>query len=380
MISLDGFVRSIPPRVGAMIRLAIACVFVATVGLGLAHAQTGEENTGQETDDLFEQAQSHYQEGAFDEAAELFATVAETTPYRERKREALKYLGRTHIIRDNPEQARLAMTELLRLEPPMIELDPDVEPPPIMNVYYEARRDLADNPCWTGKKQPDGSCYVPKDIHTLAIIDFSNNSIDQKERFEGLKWGLPTMFVQHMSGATQLRLIERERLEWIKQEIGMSEEGIMDPQTAAEAGRLLGATNVMLGSYMIFDGQITIWSRLVETETGRIRLGRTINGKVDEFHGLTRELSQKMATAIDSTISLTDPTETGSGPSKSLDAMLAYSDALKLIEDGDYARATQKLKTALRHDPDYIQAQRRLESLRPMLASASEDGAADGSR
>jgi hypothetical protein len=136
----------------------------------------------------------------------------------------------------------------------------------------------------------------------------------------------------------------------------------------------------MLGSYMVFDGQITIWSRLVETETGRIRLGRTINGKVEEFHGLTRELSQKMATAIDSTISLTDPTETGSGPSKSLDAMLAYSDALKLIEDGDYARATQKLKTALRHDPDYIQAQRRLESLRPMLASASEDNAADGSR
>ena len=363
-----------------MIRLAIAWVFVATVGLSLAHAQTGEENTGQETDDLFAQAQSHYQEGAFDEAAELFATVAETTPYRERKREALKYLGRTHIIRDDPEKARSAMTELLRLEPPMIELDPDVEPPPIMNVYYEARRDLADNPCWTGKKQPDGSCYVPKDLHTLAIIDFSNNSIDQKERFEGLKWGLPTMFVQHMSGATQLRLIERERLEWIKQEIGMSEEGIMDPQTAAEAGRLLGATNVMLGSYMIFDGQITIWSRLVETETGRIRLGRTINGKVDEFHGLTRELSQKMATAIDSTISLTDPTKTGSGPSKSLDAMLAYSDALKLIEDGDYARATQKLKTALRHDPDYIQAQRRLESLRPMLASASEDNAADGSR
>jgi len=375
MTSVDGFVRSIPPGLRTTLHLAVFWMLVIAVGLPPANAQTGEE-----TEDLFTEAQSRYQEGAFDEAAELFATVAETTPYQERKREALKYLGRTHIIRDDPDKARSAMTELLRLEPPMIELDPDVEPPPIMNVYYEARQELADNPCWSGKKQPDGSCYVPKDMHTLAIIDFSNNSIDQKDRFDGLRWGLPTMFLQHMHGATKLHLIERERLEWIKQEIGMSEEGIMDAQTAAKAGRLLGATNVMLGSYMIFDGQITIWSRLVETETGRIRLGRTVNGKVDEFHGLTRDLSQKMATAIDSTISLTDPIETGSGPSKSLDAMLAYSDALKLIEDGDYSRATQKLQTALEHDPDYIQAKRRLESLRPMLASASKNDASSGSR
>jgi TolB-like protein len=259
------------------------------------------------------------------------------------------------------------MTELLRLEPPIIQLDPELEPPPIMSVYYEARKDLSDTLCWTGREQPDGTCLVEDGVKTLAIIDFRNDSIDERERFDGLQWGLPTMMIQHLSGATQLTLIERERLQWLRQEIGLADEGIMDPQSAARAGRLLGATNVMLGSFMIYDNDITIWARLVETETGRILLGRQIRGKVKNFHDLTEELSADLADQIGTEL---PSSRTGQGPTRSLDAMLAYSDALKLIENGRYDLAQQKLEEALSHDPSYAAAQNRLESLRPMIAAA----------
>ena len=321
---------------------------------------------------LFERAQDNYRQGAFDEAAVQFATVAESTPYREVRREALKFLGRTHIIRDDPEAARIAMEELLRSEPPMIVLDPDVEPPPIMSVYYETRRDLTDTFCWTGQAQPDGTCTTDDDMQTLAVIDFSNNSIDERQRFEGLQWGLPTMVIQHLNGATDLHLIERERLQWLQQEIDLADQGYMDPATAARAGRLLGATNVLLGSFMIFDGDITIWSRLVETETGKILLGRQIRGKTDDFHDLTRELSENMADAMNTSLPSGDAR--GPGPSESLDAMLAYSDALKLIETGRYDQAVRKLEEALTHDPGYAPAQSRLDSLRPMLLAARPAG------
>lgn len=318
---------------------------------------------------LFETAQENYRQGAFDEAAEQFATVAASTPYREVRREALRYLGRTHIVRNDPERAKTAMEKLLQLEPPRIALDPDVEPPPIMNVYYEARRELSDSFCWTGEEQPDGTCTTDDDTQTLAVIDFSNNSIDARERFEGLQWGLPTMFIQHLNGATNLNLIERERLQWLQQEIDLADQGYMDPATAARAGRLLGATNVLLGSFMIFDGQITIWSRLVETETGKILLGRQIRGDTDDFHALTRDLSEAMAEAMETPFPSGDARP--GGPSRSLDAMLAYSDALKFIEDGAYDRAVRKLEEAIGHDPNYTPAVRRLESLRPMLLAAS---------
>jgi len=317
---------------------------------------------------LFDRAKENYRQGAFDEAAVQFSTVADATPYREVRREALKFLGRTHIIRDDAEAARAAMEELLLSEPPMIVLDPDVEPPPIMSVYYEARRDLSDTFCWTGRAQPDGSCAVDEDQETLAVIDFSNNSIDERQRFEGLQWGLPTMFIQHLNGSTNLHLIERERLQWLQQEIDLADQGYMDPATAARAGRLLGATNVLLGSFMIFNDEITIWSRLVETETGKILLGRQVRGKTEDFHALTRDLSESMADAMETSFPSGDAR--GTGPSESLDAMLAYSDALKLIETGRYEQAVRKLEDALEHDPGYAPAQTRLDSLRPMLVAA----------
>jgi tetratricopeptide (TPR) repeat protein len=342
-----------------------AVLAVGTAGTAAAQSSVAEDDLAA----AFEAAEEHYRQGAFEEAAALFTTVAETTPYREVRREALKYLGRTYIIRNETEKAHAAMTELIELEPPIITLDPEIEPPPVMSVYYDARQALTGTACWTGQMQEDGTCVSEEGLKTLAVIDFRNDSIDERDRFDGLRWGMPTMLIQHLNGATQLHLIERERLQWLKQEIDLAKDGYIDAQTAAKAGRLLGATNVMLGSYMIFDGDITIWARLVETESGRILLGEQIRGKVKDFHALTRELSEKMAGSIGTSL----PSETqGAGPSQSLDAMLAYSDALKLIEDGRYDLAVRKLNEALEHDPEYVPAQRRLTSLEPMLAAAGE--------
>jgi TolB-like protein len=356
-------------------RLTGAALLWTAFAVVLLPAQA-QDSASRATDDdpsaLFETAKAHYQQGAFQEAAELFATVAETASYREMRREALKFMGRTYIVLDRPEAARAAMTDLLRLEPPIIELDPEVEPPPIMSVYYDARRELSNTLCWTGQKRPDGSCQTDEGLKTLAVIDFRNDSIDERERFGGLQWGLPTMMIQHLNGATQLRLIERERLQWLKQEIDLAKDGYMDPQTAARAGRLLGATNVMLGSFMVFGDQITIWARLVETETGQILLGDQVQGKVKNFHALTKTLSRTLAETIGSELP-SSTTGEQQGPSRSLDAMLAYSDALKLIEDGRYLLATQKLEEAIGHDPTYAAAQNRLESLQPMLAAAASD-------
>lgn len=51
-----------------------------------------------------------------------------------------------------------------------------------------------------------------------------------------------------------------------EQRLGMS--GLVDPETAAKVGKLVGARYVLVGSLNSLGGEITIESRLVDVETG----------------------------------------------------------------------------------------------------------------
>ena len=76
-----------------------------------------------------------------------------------------------------------------------------------------------------------------------------------------------------------------------------------------------------------------------------------------------------MARALNS--GLTE-TEIGSRTeTKSLDAMRAYSEGLKLLEKNDYRAAYEKFLEAQEFDPSYTRAKTKAESLQPVLAAAT---------
>lgn len=55
------------------------------------------------------------------------------------------------------------------------------------------------------------------------------------------------------------------------------------------------------------------------------------------------------------------------GETRSLDAVLAYSQGLALLEEEKYQEAYDKFMQAVAYDPGYTRAQQKAESLRPML-------------
>src|SRR5690606_37507368 len=94
------------------------------------------------------------------------------------REEALRYLGRVDIAQNAMDSARDVVIRLLEMEEPPIELDPEVEPPPLMKIYYEERKEYEGDVDW-----------VDPGIQTLAVMDFTNNSIDDHERFEPMRQG-----------------------------------------------------------------------------------------------------------------------------------------------------------------------------------------------
>lgn len=333
------------------VRRLLACAAAALAFSAAPHAQPGS----------LDEAVTAYSQGEWERATALFASVAEdpgaTLGVRE---EALRYLGRTHIALNQREEARRALDRLLELEPPLVEVDPEVEHPALVELYYEARLDH------------QGSYAVETadpGLTTMAILDFTNTSIDRYEAVDPLRQGFASMMIHTLQGATGLKVIERERIRWLLDELELQHEsGAVDPATAVRAGKLLGATTVLFGAYTVQGERLWVSARLVKVETGEILLAEQAFGTEAELFDLVDELSLEVAQAVNATLDRETVGERRS--TNSLDAMLAFSQGLALLESGDPEGASARFEAALEHDPTYERARTRIESLRPALAVA----------
>lgn len=329
-----------------------------------------------------DEARAAYQEAEFDRALDLFAAIAATEGIdRDTREVALRHLSRLYVAKSLYEEARQTLTELLTLPPPTAELDPDMEPPPLMNLYYEVRTDLnkrADAQASPYAVTPGGPA-----LRTLAVMDFRNYAMSDHERYDPMQWGLSSMMIEQLSGATDLQLIDRENIQWLLRELDLqAEPGRVDQATAVQMGRLLGAHAMVFGGLYVQGKNLRLSARVVKVETGEILLGESVEGREKDFFELLNQLSLRVAQALNSTATtaaLSPETET-----RSLDAMLSYSQGLAFLDQEDYRAAYEKFLEALQYDQNYTRAQLKIESLRPMLAAASlneavpSTGAQDG--
>ena len=307
--------------------------------------------------EAFTRAVRAYQEADFERAIDAFSRLAaDSAQQRIVRRDALHYLGRAYMAKQEVDRAREALTGMVELEPPPIELDPDIEPPRLMRLYYDVRKTCKGN--YTVEGEPS--------VRTLAVLDFTNNSIDDHDRLEPLSKGFTSLFIHQLNGATGLKVIERERVQWLLDELDLQHEGgRVDPQTAVRAGKLLGAHTVLFGSFIQYGRKMVINARLVDVETSEILMTEQVSGRADRFFDLADELSLKVAQRINVAL---EHTELGSRTeTRSLDAMISYSEGLDLLEKDDYRAAYEKFLEALHHDPAYRRARLKAESIRPLL-------------
>lgn len=303
-----------------------------------------------------------YHEANFDRAITLFADLAgDNSASKGVRKEALQFLGRSYIAKRNENEARAVMEDLIELEPPIVELDPDVEPPPLMKLYYDVRKEHTES--YEVERADPG-------LQTLAIVDFTNNSLDDRERFDPLQGGFASLMVHQLNGATGLKVIERERIQWLLEELDLQQEdGRVDQATAVRTGKLLGATTVLFGSFMKHKNDLRINARLVKVETGEIIMTEQVAGKDKDFFELAEKLSLKVAQGINITLEASligERTDT-----RSLDAMISYSEGLDLLEREEYQAAYVKFQEALEYDKNYERARLKADSLKPLLITAA---------
>lgn len=310
-------------------------------------------------DDLLREAVAVYNAAEFGRAIELLDDVTARPGIDPvTRREALEYLARAYTAERRFDDARRALDELLENEPPLVELDPEVENPRLVRLYYEARR---DHQGYAVERADPG-------LQTLAVMDFANHSISEHATYDPLQEGFASLMGHYLGGATGLKVVERERIRWLLDELALQRDSaVVDQESAVRAGKVLGAHAVLFGSYLVHGKTMRLGVRLVKVETGEVLLSEHLFGKPADFFELIERLSLEIAGAINTSLDRAGVEERRD--TDSLDAMLAYSEGLRLVEEERFEDARARFEQALAHDPTYTRAERRIASLRPLLAS-----------
>lgn len=301
-----------------------------------------------------DEAEQYYKSAQFDKAIDILKQLSVDSTDEEVQKDALRFLGRAYTAKGLYNNAKDAIMKLLELEPPMVVFNPDYEPPVFMKLYYEARKEYSGS---YKVETPDPG------MKTMAIIDFKNRSVSHKAQYDPMEQGFADLMINRLNNSTNLKVVERERIQWILNEIKMQHQ--YDMEGAVRLGKQLGVQTVLLGSFIIVGDQIWLGARLVKVETSQILLTDEVKGDLDNFFDLVDKLGKKVADNINVTLKKETPEEVSQAPS--LDAIMAYSVGLSYLEGNDYKNAYDKFEEALKIDPNYEKAKIKAQSIAPLV-------------
>lgn len=138
---------------------------------------------------------------------------------------------------------------------------------------------------------------VQDDRITIAIVDFRNTGQDRN--LDYLEKTIPEAIITRMARSGQLEIVDRARLQDALQEMQLGMAGVVDEQTAVELGRAVGASAILLGSFVSIGEVIRINARLIDVQTSRIINAESVQGQVgEEIFDLMDRMAESMETQL----------------------------------------------------------------------------------
>jgi curli biogenesis system outer membrane secretion channel CsgG len=209
---------------------------------------------------------------------------------------------------------------------------------------------------------------VPPGTKTIAIMEFDNFSTGKyKESLGDLSKGLADFFQYDFSKYSGVRVVERDKLDYLLRELKLSQEGKIDPATAVRVGKMLGAQYMVFGSITQIDKKdARMVVRVVNVETSEIVTTADREGKPD-FVEMEKELVKDIAGKLD--LALTKEGAAAIDESApDMDAAKLYSLGLKYMDEYQYEKAYDYFRKAYEKDNSFTEAKRKMEIYKPLVS------------
>lgn len=302
-------------------------------------------------EESLEKAKKLYSEAKFFEAIELLINTIENQDLdATQAQKAYLLLSKSFYAKENQDEAKMWLGKL-RMNYPCLELDPKANHRHFMNLWYSVSQDSLCE-----RKDPG--------IQHIAVVDFRNNSAFDHDKWNPMQFGIADILISDLKKLTKLRVVDRERIQMLLDEIQVQQTEYFDESTSVRVGKMLGVHVFVMGSFMQLDKKtLMISPKLVKTETGEILHSETIKGKPDELMDMLTRTAELIAGWLDVDVSDLEKKELHGMKSESLEAALAYARGVNYEDEQKYSEAYEEYQKALAADKSYYLAEDRLEAL-----------------
>lgn len=147
------------------------------------------------------------------------------------------------------------------------------------------------------KSPPDSAKPAAGGRTSVAVADFDFFSNEKSLSY--LQQGVPAMMCTDISQVRSLDVLARKTmLAEIRKEQQLAEDGLIDKETAARAGKLLGATFLLGGAVHVENNRLRLDAQVINVETGRVFFSTTVSGAKDEASSLEAQLAEQVAESM----------------------------------------------------------------------------------
>ena len=192
---------------------------------------------------------------------------------------------------------------------------------------------------------------------SVVLLDFTVTALKDAADWAPLGKGIPQILMTELSTNPDLRIVDRDRLQTVLDELHLTQAALVDPSTAQRVGKIVGARYMVFGNAMIDPAKrLRLDVHGVRIETTVQEYSQKLTGKADDVLELVAQLGQAINAKFDPT-PFDAPTERNSGgsakPTKDgLRLAMLLGSAVELQDRHDIDGAKARVRQALAFAPE----------------------------
>ncbi len=210
------------------------------------------------------------------------------------------------------------------------------------------------------------------DARAVGVFPFVLQSPDST--LQPLSRALAHLLVTDLSQTDRLRVLERVELQLLLDELELAGSGLVDPATAARAGRLMRAGKVVQGR--IEGGEAQLRLEAVVVGVGRDTVGALSplaeQDPLDRLFDMEKRLALGLYASLGIVLTVAEEERVLRRPTANVQALLEFGRGLEAEDRGDWAAAVRHYGDAAALDPGFGQAVERGDDVGAIAEAEAE--------
>ena len=211
---------------------------------------------------------------------------------------------------------------------------------------------------------------TPPQANTIAVFPFRYLGTDTT--MLPLERGIAQLVVSDLGKVHSIKLLEREQVQALVDEMKLAGSGRVDPATGARSGRLLRAQDVVQGSIQQPSATaVQLDANAINSVNASVAATGSAGGAMDQLLDAQKQLVLQLLDKLGVVVTPAERTALEERPTRNLQAFLLYSRGLAAQDNGDFGAAANLFGQAASMDPGFRDAGSRAASSQSMSTAAN---------